>query len=74
MFEMGPLNFRFTAGLSRLLALASLGICAIYAQPSTVSGSCVVTAVPSQVRSEGITERMGDIPPGVLRVEPPARY
>lgn len=31
------------------------------AQTPAVSGRCIASAVPSQVRSEGITERMGDI-------------
>ena len=47
--------------LSRLLALLTLTIYATFAQTPPVSGSCAVTAVPSQVRSEGLTERMGDI-------------
>src|SRR5262245_48084505 len=62
MATMGPLNTnRRVSGLSRLLAVVILGISATYAQSQPVGGRCVVTAVPSQVRSEGITERMGDI-------------
>lgn len=45
----------------RLFSLATLTICAIYAQTPPVSGLCVVSSVPSQVRSEGLTERVGDI-------------
>src|SRR5262245_11410456 len=62
MATMGPLNTNLrVSGLSRLLAVVILGISATYAQSQPVGGRCVVTAVPSQVRSEGITERMGDI-------------
>jgi len=41
-----------------LTAFISIGCC-LSAQ--TVSGQCAVTAVPNQVRAEGLTERMGDI-------------
>src|ERR1035438_7440417 len=47
--------------LIRLLTLPVLTICATYAQTLPVSGRCAVSAVPSQVRAEGLTERMGDI-------------
>jgi uncharacterized protein (TIGR03437 family) len=47
--------------LARLFSLLTLTISAIYAQTPPVSGTCAVVAVPSQVRAEGITERMGDI-------------
>src|ERR1700754_1396353 len=62
MLRMGPFLRSVTGSrISRLFALLSISICATYSQTQPVSGSCVVTAVPSQVRSEGITERMGDI-------------
>src|ERR1700674_3699680 len=44
-----------------LVALLTLIISATYAQTLPISGHCVTTAVPPQVRSEGLTERMGDI-------------
>ena len=47
--------------LLRLLTLLTLVIYATYAQTLPVSGRCAVSSVPVQVRSEGITERMGDI-------------
>src|SRR5580704_11628784 len=43
-------------GVFQILAVGSL-----YSQTLPVSGRCVVSSVPSQVRSEGLTERMGDI-------------
>lgn len=57
---MGPLTIRGKR-LWRLFAIASLAFSATYAQTPPVSGTCAVTAVPNQVRSEGLTERMGDI-------------
>src|SRR6516165_2475809 len=45
----------------RLFAITSIAICATYAQTPPVSGTCAVTSVPSQVRVEGLAERMGDI-------------
>jgi uncharacterized protein (TIGR03437 family) len=47
--------------LTVLLLFSAFTISPAYAQTQPVSGSCVVTAVPNQVRAEGITERMGDI-------------
>src|ERR1700730_11242872 len=44
-----------------LVALLTLTISATYAQILPISGSCVTTAVPPQVRSEGLAERVGDI-------------
>ena len=38
-----------------------LTICATSAQTLPFAGHCVVTSVPVQVRSEGVTERLGDI-------------
>src|SRR5262245_31910973 len=59
---MGPFHTKVaTSGLCRLFAVATLGIAASYAQSQPVGGRCLVTAVPNQVRSEGITEPMGDI-------------
>ena len=57
---MGPL---IPSGdrLRRLLTLLTLTISAAYTQTLPVSGRCAVTAVPTQVRAEGLTERMGDI-------------
>ncbi len=59
---MGPLTRSGSGLLARLpLLILTSGICATYAQTLPVSGRCAVTAVPTQVRAEGITERMGDI-------------
>ena len=44
-----------------LLTLLVSTIASVYAQTLPVSGRCAVSAVPSQVRAEGLTERMGDI-------------
>src|SRR5262249_48013361 len=58
---MGPLIR--SGSQHRLLSLLTLTIsvtCATHAQTSG-SRRCVVSGVPSQVRSEGLTERMGDI-------------
>src|SRR5579883_2966770 len=57
---MGPLIIRGKRPW-RLFAFVSLTICATYAQTPPVSGTCAVTAVPTQVRSEGLAERVGDI-------------
>src|SRR5579872_6029187 len=57
---MQPLN-RGANQPRRLLALLTLTACVTYAQTLPVSGRCAVTSVPTQVRLEGITERMGDI-------------
>src|SRR5262249_15657374 len=43
-----------------LVTLTLSATCALYAQ-APVPGRCTVTAVPTQVRSEGITEKVGDI-------------
>src|SRR6266849_3838783 len=43
------------------LALLFLAVCATSAQTVPFSGRCAVTSVPVQVRSEGVTERLGDI-------------
>ena len=43
------------------LALLFLAVCASSAQNVPFSGRCAVTSVPVQVRSEGVTERLGDI-------------
>jgi uncharacterized protein (TIGR03437 family) len=45
----------------RLLFLVTFSIGATYAQTPPATGRCAVTAVPNQVRAEGITERLGDI-------------
>jgi len=43
------------------LSLLTLTISATYSQTLPIGGRCVTTAVPFQVRSEGFTERLGDI-------------
>lgn len=45
----------------RLLALLLFGMSATYAQTLPGTGRCAPSAVPSQVRAEGITERVGDV-------------
>jgi len=56
---MGPL---LPVGKSAgLLAILSFTICAAYPQTLPHPGQCQVTAVPAQVRAEGLTEPMGDI-------------
>src|SRR5690348_911661 len=57
---MGP-HTRSGDWLCRLFALLALTISTAYAQTLPVSGRCAVTAVPTQVRAEGLAERMGDI-------------
>src|SRR2546430_13029 len=46
--------------LPLVVTLTFSATCALYAQ-APVPGRCTVTAVPTQVRSEGITEKVGDI-------------
>ena len=43
------------------LALFLIAACGTSAQTLSFSGHCAVTSVPVQVRSEGVTERLGDI-------------
>src|SRR5664279_120555 len=57
---MGPLT-RKSDHVVRLLTLLAVATTATYAQTLPVSGRCAATAVPEQVRAEGLTERMGDI-------------
>src|ERR1700674_5233392 len=57
---MGPLT-RIGERALILFAVLTLTISATYAQTPPIPRSCVTTAVPFQVRSEGLTERMGDI-------------
>src|SRR6185437_295459 len=45
----------------QLLAAITLTISATYAQSSPSAGRCVLSSVPTQVRAEGLTERVGDI-------------
>jgi len=45
----------------RLLVLIFTSILYTYAQTSPAPARCTVSAVPAQVRAEGLTERMGDI-------------
>jgi uncharacterized protein (TIGR03437 family) len=44
-----------------LLVSLSLSFCSVYAQTSPASGNCAVSASPTQVRGEGLTERFGAI-------------
>jgi uncharacterized protein (TIGR03437 family) len=44
-----------------LLALLSFAVSATFAQTSAVGGQCPVTSVPAPLRSEGLSERLGDI-------------
>lgn len=57
---MGPLITRGKRPW-RLLFLVTLATCATYAQTPSAFGTCAVTSVPTQVRSEGLAERLGDI-------------
>src|SRR4051812_21872523 len=57
---MGPL-IPSGSRLRHLLLLVTLASRATYAQTPPVLGTCAVTAVPTQVRGEGLTERTGDI-------------
>ncbi len=57
---MGSL-FRNGGQSRRLLAVFALTIGASYAQTSSASATCAVSAVPTTVRAEGLTERLGDI-------------
>src|ERR1700704_147417 len=41
--------------------ISNVFVCAMFAQTSTFTGHCQATSTPLQVRSEGLTERMGDI-------------
>jgi uncharacterized protein (TIGR03437 family) len=56
---MGPL-IRSGERFLVFVALLVVSIGATYAQ-SQPAANCVVSAVPAQVRSEGLTERMGDL-------------
>lgn len=57
---MGPRIRIGNRGLPRL-PLFFLALQAISAQTQPFSGRCAVTSVPLQVRSEGVTERVGDV-------------
>src|SRR4051812_12032743 len=46
--------------LSLLIAAATYSLCNLYAQSPGV-GRCTASAVPTTVRAEGLTERVGDI-------------
>jgi len=54
-------TIRFGGRLRSLATFLTLTVSGVYAQTLPVSGRCAVTSVPTQVRSEGITEQMGDI-------------
>src|ERR1700683_1289422 len=58
--------------LSWSLAALSLSICTAYAQTPASSGQCAVSAVPTQVRAEGLTERLGNIIFQCANYPPPA--
>src|SRR3954453_12191292 len=66
---MGPLT-RSGKQVFLLLLLLTLPISATYAQTTPFTGLCSATSVPFPVRTEGLTERLGDIqiqcsgPPG----------
>ena len=68
---MGPLTLRGKS-LPLAFAIAASTISATYGQTGSSSASCSVSAVPTQVRAEGLTERLGDItlqcssPPGAV--------
>src|SRR5437016_14387823 len=47
--------------LLSLVVFQALAVGSLFSQTLPVSGRCVVTSVPSQVRAEGLTERIGDI-------------
>jgi uncharacterized protein (TIGR03437 family) len=57
---MGPLT-RSGKQVFLFFLLLSFTICATYAQTPPFTGQCVATSVPVPVRTEGLTERLGDI-------------
>src|SRR3954464_12301027 len=57
---MGPLT-RSGKQVFLLFLLLSISISATYAQAPPFLGQCVSTSVPAPVRTEGLTERLGDI-------------
>src|SRR5581483_5224272 len=57
---MGPLT-RSGKQLFLLFTLLSLTISVTCAQTPSFSGQCAATSVPAPVRTEGLTERLGDI-------------
>jgi uncharacterized protein (TIGR03437 family) len=52
---------RIANPLLSLVVFQILAVGSLYSQTLPVSGRCAVSSVPSQVRAEGLTERMGDI-------------
>ena len=59
MLSLVSLSYR-PCGLASFV-LITISICAAYAQPAPVSGSCSVTAVPTPLRAESLAEPIGDI-------------
>lgn len=57
---MGPLT-RTGKRVAFLVSVLSFTISATYAQTPPVNGSCQLTSAPALVRSEGLTELLGDI-------------
>ncbi|MGA2117331.1 MAG: hypothetical protein ABSH56_21540, partial [Bryobacteraceae bacterium] len=47
--------------LHRYLAVCALSLCAAASALQAQTAQCSVSAVPSQVRAEGVTERLGDL-------------
>jgi uncharacterized protein (TIGR03437 family) len=56
---MGPL--RRSLGLASPIVLLAFLVNATYAQTLPAAGQCVTSSSPSQVRAEGLAERLGDI-------------
>src|ERR1051325_9210403 len=57
---MGPLT-RSGKQVFLLFLLLTFTISATFAQTSPFSGQCLATSSPAPVRTEGLTERLGDI-------------
>src|SRR4051794_33696772 len=58
--SMGPLT-RSGKQVFLFFLLLTLTVSATYAQTPPFIGQCVATSVPAPVRTEGLTERLGDI-------------
>src|SRR5215831_21307886 len=57
---MGPLTRNGKRTLS-YVAIGLTSVCASFAQTTSLSGRCQAASTPLIVRSEGLTERLGDI-------------
>src|SRR5713226_4558670 len=57
---MGPLTRNGKRALAHVFVF-NVFVCATFAQTSNFNGRCQATSNPLQVRSEGVTERLGDI-------------